>query len=130
MASASKKPSIVKGKANRNPALPRVPVTIDGETYHLEYNFNSIAIAEEHTGLNLFNSFDFRGLSVVKFRAMLWSSLLVDRPEITIEEAGDLVRYDTLPILTLALVEAWLNSRPEIAKDEAGKDEAEVAVSE
>ena len=121
---ASKKiASIVSSLPSHNPALPRVTVNLNGNDYVLEYDFNAIAVAEELTGLNLFSTFDFKGLNVVKFRAMLFASLLKNHPKITLQEAGSFVTAYTLGAITLGLVEAWTGSRPEVKEDE-GNEEA------
>lgn len=103
-------------------------MTVDDKTYTLEYDFNAIARAEELTGLNLFSSFDFTHLSVVKFRAMLFASLLKNHPKITLDDAGNLVTVHTLPALVVKLVEAWNGSRPEV-EEAKGNGEAEVEES-
>lgn len=122
---AKSKPTVIsKSSAVKNGALPRVPVIVEGHEYFLEYDFNAIAKAEEMTGLNLFSSFDFTHLSVTKFRAMLYASLLKAQPDITVEEAGHLVTYKTLAMLTIKMVEAWHGSRPEVKEDE-GNAQAE-----
>lgn len=120
---SSKKSLSVAGKPGQDPALPRVPITLNGKKLHLVYDFNAIARAEELTGLNLFSTFDFSHLSVTKFRAMLFASLLKENPEITIEECGDFITAKTLADITIKMVEAWHGSRPEV-KEEAGNDEA------
>lgn len=121
-------------KPKGNPLLPKVPLTVGDETYTLAYDFNAIAQAEELTGLNLFTSFDFQRLSVVKFRAMLFASLLKYHPKITLEQAGDLITSKNLAEITIAMVEAWHGSRPDITEGapgnaEAGDDEVNESVN-
>jgi hypothetical protein len=116
---SSKKPALVAGsKPTHNPALPKVAITLNEAQYYLEFDFNAIAVAEEATGLNLFGTFDFTNLSVIKYRAMLFASLLKNHPKMTLERAGSFVTIHTLPEITLKLVEAWHGSRPEVKEAE------------
>ena len=121
---ASKKSAItsVAGIPGKDKTLPNVPLTIDGRTYSLCFDFNALAIAEELTGLNLLQSLDLQNLSVVKYRALLYSTLLKENPKITIEEVGKMVTLATLPAITIALVHAWTGSQPEVLVDKDAKD--------
>jgi hypothetical protein len=119
--STSNLTSIASAQPVHNPALPRVPITFDGVEYHLEYSFNAIAIAEEKVGINLFGAFDFTQLTVTKFRAMLFSSLVKNHPDMTLERAGDFIRASNLADITVAMIKAWHGSMPEVVtvKDDA-----------
>ena len=116
--SSKKTTSIASSKPKQNPALPRVPITLNGEEFVLQYDFNAIAVAEELTGLNLFSTFDFTHLSVTKFRAMLFATLLHNHPNMTLEKAGSFVNAFTLADITVKMVEAWHASRPEVKEAE------------
>lgn len=113
-----------------NPALPKVSITLNGKDFTLQYDFNAIARAEELIGINLFGTFDFTQLSVTKFRAMLFSSLLKNHPEITLEECGDLITAHTLAEITIKMVEAWHGSRPEVVKDDDKVGNVKAGVAE
>jgi hypothetical protein len=116
---SSHKPSLVAGKPGKDPVLPKVPITLGGKERHLIYDFNALAVAEQMTGMNLFTSFDFTNLSASRFRAMLFASLLVDSPDITLEECGQFITVHSLPEITIKMVEAWHGSRPEVKEAEA-----------
>lgn len=115
-------------KPKGNPLLPKVPLKVGDEEYTLAYDFNAIAKAEELTGLNLFTSFSFQQLSVTKFRAMLFASLLKYQPKITVEQVGSLITAQNLAEITIKMVEAWHASRPDVT--DQGNAEAEEASAE
>jgi len=112
-----KKMSLVAGVPGSDPTLPKVPLTIKGKTYFLVFDFNAIAKAEELTGLNLLAALDFSNLNIVKYRALLYSALLTGSPKITLEEVGNLITVHNMGEVTLALVEAWTGSKPEVVED-------------
>jgi hypothetical protein len=120
----SKKTTAISAVPTVNPALPKVPITLNGKQYRLVFDFNAIARVEELTGMNLFGSFDFTNLNASKFRAMLYASLLKENPAITLDEAGELINAKNLAEITIKMVEAWHGSRPEIVKDESGNADA------
>lgn len=128
---SSKKSNLVAGKPGQDPTLPRVPITLNGNEYHLVYDFNAIARAEELSGLNLFGSFDFSRLTATKFRAMLFASLLKENSKITLEECGLFITARNLADITIKMVEAWHGSRPELVEEgnaqAEGVSEAEAA---
>ena len=121
MASKKVTPIAVAGVPGKDKTLPNVPLTIDGVTRHLCFDFNAIAVAEELTGLNLLQSLDLQNLSAVKYRALLYSTLLKENPKITIEEVGGMINLSTLPAITVALVHAWTGSQPEVITDKDDK---------
>lgn len=107
----------VAGIPGSDPTLSSASVTIHDRTYKLCFDFNALATAEELTGINLLTSLDLSSLSVVKFRAIFYAALLKDQPEITLGQAGSLITMKSMNDITLALIEAWTGSRPEV--DEA-----------
>ena len=117
---ASKKVSVA-GVPGVDPTLPRVPLVLNGKTYYLHFSFNAIATAEELTGLNILDSMDLQNLNAIKYRALLYSTLLQEDPSITLERVGNMISLATLPAITVALVHEWTGSNPEIV--EAAKDE-------
>lgn len=113
---ASKKVSSVAGVPGKDPTLPKVPLQIHGRQYFLAFDFNALATAEAATGLNLLGSLDLQNLNVIQYRALLFATLLKENPTITLEEVGSLVTLATLPSITMALVQAWTGSQPEIVE--------------
>jgi len=111
----------VAGIPGKDPTLPNVPLELNGKVYHLAFSFNAMAKVEELTGLKLLNAIEFNDLSVTQYRALLFSALLTENPDITLEEVGNLINLKTLAPITVALVHAWTGSQPEVVA--LGKDE-------
>jgi hypothetical protein len=116
---ATKKIHSVAGIPGKDPTLPKVPLELNGHTYFLTFDFNAIAVAEEKTGMNLLGSLDLQNLTVRQYRALLYSTMLKETPEITLEEVGNLVTLASIPAITLALIHAWTGSQPEVVKEKA-----------
>jgi hypothetical protein len=112
-----KKIALVAGVPGSDPTLPKVSITVGGKVYFLAFDFNSIAKAEELTGLNLLKSLDFTDLSITTYRALLFSALLKGNPDITLEEVGDMITVKNMTEVTLALVEAWTGSKPDVVEE-------------
>jgi hypothetical protein len=127
---ASKKFSVA-GKPGSDPTLPNVALTINEKVFQLCYDFNSIAEAENLTGINLlFSSMDFQNLDARKYRALLFAALLKGQPGITLDEAGALINNTTIPSILQALVEAWTGSHPEILVDSEKADKVNPPVEQ
>jgi hypothetical protein len=107
----------LKTKTVRNtPAdttLPKVPLTIDGTTYFLAWDFNALAQADEMTGENLLQSLEFENISAKRLRTLLFLSLLKFQPEMTVEKAGGLGCPSNSAQVMKAIVEAYTGSMPE-----------------
>ena len=110
----------VAGKPGLDPTLPDVELVFNGETYHLAYDFNAIVQAEKVTGVNLLTSV-VGEITAQSLRGLLWASLLKDRPEITIDEAGALIKPTNIATIRQAIVTCWFGSVPDA---EAGEDQA------
>jgi hypothetical protein len=99
----------VAGKPGQDPTLPDVELIAGGKTFHLAYDFNAIVVAEEQTGANLLGSvmgtIDARSL-----RGLLWASLLKENPDMTIDQAGKLIRPTNIGTIRQAIVTAWFGS--------------------
>jgi hypothetical protein len=111
-----------KTKTVRNtpadPTLPKVPIEVAGATFHLVWDFNSFATAEAVTGQNVLQSLNFDGISSLQLRALLFAALLKLQPEITVIQAGNLLRDESTTLRIIdALVEAYHGSMPK-PKDE------------
>ena len=102
----------VAGVPGLDSTLPNVPLTLNGITYHLCFDFNACALVESETGINLFAS-DITKFSPTNFRAMFFSSLLKAHPEFTLEQAGALITPKTLPAIATAVGKAWSDSTAE-----------------
>lgn len=106
-----------------DPVVESVPLEIDGKTYRLFYDFNAIAEAEQAAGCNLMHGIAvvmLNGMDARQFRGLLYGALRVAHPKMTLLDAGNLIRIDTMPEIRRALVLAWNASLPEgkkIAED-------------
>lgn len=103
-----------KKKAPVNPTLKYSTLEVDGETYSLAFSFNSIAVAEREAGSNLLLGLrSLESLNAAQLRGLLFAAMSPAQPDITLDQAGALVRLDTLPAIELALAQAYLHSMPE-----------------
>jgi len=109
----------------KDPTVKFTTLTVDGEEYKLAYSFNSLAVAEADAGCNLLMGLaSFNNLSAVQLRGLLFAALLIAHPEITVDEAGSLIRIDTLLDVTRALGDAYSLSMPEQKKTEEPEKQA------
>ena len=102
-------------------------LTVDGQEYKLAYDFNAIAQAETITRCNLLSGMHSLGdLSAAQLRGLLYAALSLAQPKMTADDAGKLVRFDTLSAIENALVEAYKLSTPEKKENptEAASDPA------
>lgn len=99
----------VAGKPGHDPMLPNVELIVGGETYHLSYDFNAVVLAEEATGVNLLAAV-VGEMNARQLRGLLWSALVKDRPEMTIEQASALILPTNIPTIRKAIVTAWFGS--------------------
>jgi len=105
--------SKVAGTPGLDPALPNVPLTIGGDTYHLCFDFNAIAQVQATTGVNLFAA-DPTKFDPITFRGMFWSALLRAHPDLTINDAGALITPSTIPAIAEAVSKVWNESQAEV----------------
>jgi hypothetical protein len=108
--------NLVAGKPGLDPLLPDVELVLGGTTYHLSYDFNAICQAERVTGVNLLSSV-VGEISAASLRGLLWAALLKDRPLMTVEEVGGLIRPENIATIREAIVTAWFGSVPEEAQE-------------
>ena len=77
-----------------NPHRGEVEFVVEGERYVLRYATNSIAAAEEATDSRMAEIAGrlIRNVAGIgDIRWLVWSGLLHERPEFTLEQAGDLI---------------------------------------
>lgn len=100
-----------------DPTIEFAKLVVDEKEYRLAYSFNSIALAEAHAGCNLLRGLEsLTDLSAVQLRGLLYAALTVAHPELTIADAGNLIRLDTIGPITTALAEAYTLSMPSAKK--------------
>jgi hypothetical protein len=108
------KPAIAKA------VQPSAPLEIDGETYHLVFNYNAIAEAEIATGFgcNLLHGISAPStITALQLRGLLFAALTPLQPKTTMKEAGSLIRLDTIPAVLQAIGESWTLSIPEAKRN-------------
>ena len=103
--------STVANKPGQDPTLPNVKLEVDGKAYQLAYDFNAVVLADQVTGLNLLESVVGR-MTASSLRGLLWAALLKDQPDMTITQAGDLIRPYNLDVIRQAITTAWFGSVP------------------
>ena len=89
--------------------LQQTTLEVNGKSYLLAYDFDSIVAAEEATGLELLIGVDWSRIGAKRIQAMLYASMLKDQPEITLAEVGKLLSFKNLAKIEMALVETWTN---------------------
>ena len=97
----------------QGPKKTTATLEIDGRTFELKYSTNAICDAEREAGCSLLTAMiDFAGMSVIQLRALLCACIRGGDPmsKMTVKEAGDLVKYETIFAITNALAEAMLLS--------------------
>jgi hypothetical protein len=111
----------IAGGPGRRLAKP-VTVTLDRERV-LVYDLNAICSFEEATGLSVVVA--LRDLTMINIRALIWAGLLVDDPDLTLFQAGALIRFGDIASITQALRDAL---RTDLAPgDDAGRPTNETA---
>jgi len=103
----------VAGVPGKDPTLPSVAIELQGNTYHLAYDFNAICAYEDHVGENLLIAFEPDQLTSKKLRALLWAGLLKENPDLTLQQAGALFAFPDMGRVTEAVAKALTASRPE-----------------
>jgi hypothetical protein len=104
----------------KDPTITFSTLTVDEKDYQLAFSFNSISEAESVTKCNMLSGLvelnnlgkaDIMGATML--RGLLYASMLVAYPDVTLEQAGNLIRIDTIRRIIDALTEAVVNSMPE-----------------
>jgi hypothetical protein len=100
----------------KDPNIQFAKLKLNGQEYKLAYSFNAIAEAESIAGCNLLAGLEnLSSLSALQLRGLLYAGLAVAnlKPRISLEEAGAMIRLDTIGPITSALAEAYVLSMPE-----------------
>src|SRR5580692_7793353 len=100
-------------------------LSIDNKELLLAYDFNAIADAEESAGCNLLAALEnLTNITATQLRGLLYAAI-VSEPRLTLREAGDLVRVNTISVVTNALADAYnLTLAEEPAKGPAAEPPA------
>lgn len=95
-----------------DPTIKYAKLVVDGKTYSLAYDFNAIAFAESVSpGSNLLEGLrNLRNLTAMQLRGLLHAALLKAHPRMTLNQAGELLRLDTLDTVCDRIAQAYLLS--------------------
>ena len=133
MKKQSVKPSTVPDKITGTALDPNIrfaDLIVDDQTYKLAYSFKSMRIAEPMTGINMLQGLLslYSGISATQLGALFFASLIIAQPDITLDQAFDLIRPDTLLDVLAKITEAYELSKPP-AKKKTGEDEPKPEVA-
>ena len=96
-----------------NKVLPGVDVELGGKARRLRMTLGSLARFQKETGVNFFEvGVQYKG-SPVELQALVWACLVVDSPDLTPENVGDLIPFGEIERVTTALTEGWTAATPE-----------------
>lgn len=98
------------------PTHPAVRLTLDGVLYHLRFDFEAIAQAEEITDRPLLTGIRQKDIQTPKISfvcAMFFASLLADQPSITYEDAKALVTRANIVEVWTHVLQSWTQSSVE-----------------
>ncbi len=101
-----------------NPIREYATLEVDGEQYQLCYDFRQFAEAERITGQSLLiGDFNFDGMSMVRLRGLLYAALKSAHPDVTLEVAERMIRFDTASSVMDAIARANELSKPKKKED-------------
>jgi hypothetical protein len=99
---------------------PMVTIQLGGKERHLLITMNSLIAIEEKTGRNVLEGDIIPEKMALKdVRLLVWAGLLHEEPNLTLEEAGAMIRLDSLATLAAALGTAIKAALPESKGDSA-----------
>ena len=114
-----------------DPTIRFADLMLDGTVYQLAYDFNSIALAEKIAGINLLEGLrNLAQVSAQQFRGLFYGARLKAQPEITLEQAGGLIRLDTLLAIEAGIAQAYANSIMEKKEETEDKRESEAELAQ
>lgn len=94
-----------------NPTAPLIPIELD-KIRHLRFDFNSAARFEEMTGKNLFDGGVMGQMSATTLRAFLWSCLVHEDAELTLEQVGEMIHFGNINEVSEKLTEVYAKNTP------------------
>jgi hypothetical protein len=99
MSKVAKRPGV-------DPTLPRVPLTVNGETYFLCFTFGALALAQS----KLIHALDLSTLDPSMVVPLLYASLITHSPDITIDEVSEMVTIRNLGVIFDGIATAYAAS--------------------
>lgn len=101
-----------------DPVVEYATLEVDGLTYSLCWDFNAIAEAEKIVDGNLMHGIgaliapNGSGMTAVQTRGLLYAAMRKAHINVTLKEAGHLIRIDTIVDVNNAIVKAYTLSLP------------------
>jgi hypothetical protein len=94
------------------PTIHFVDCMIDGENYPMAFSYNRLAEVEAATNLNMLAGglHAFPNISATHYRALVWAAMTIKRPELTLDDVGNLMTPETMPVIQKALIDAYFKS--------------------
>ncbi len=107
----------------------KVKITLGDQERTLRYPLNALVAFEEETGYSAFDPRVYQAPTATILRALLWSGVLHEDPDLSIEEFGDMLEMADLAHWTERLAEwrdlieeAIVESQPEDSEDGDAKN--------
>jgi len=93
--------------------LPKVELTLGGETYHLCFTFDALALAEANlrklgVEVNMLQALDFNTLDATKLSALLYAAMVTHEPSITPKFAASLIKFRNIGKIRESLAFAFV----------------------
>jgi hypothetical protein len=119
-------PKKIAGKPATDTTLPNVPVKIGGHEYHLAFTYGSLATAERKAAeaglkINALEAIDFSDVNATKIQVLFFAALQAQHPNLSFEEASNLLTLQNSSRVYSAVVKAYISSMSEPDED-APKD--------
>lgn len=97
-------------------------VTLNGKEYHLEYDMNAMCDIEEKYGtfdaaMEKMSAMDGSGAVMKDLRYMFWKALQHSEPEMTEQQAGQMITMHNLSDVMTAVNAAMSTSQPDPVED-------------
>ena len=112
-----------------DPTARYTKLELGTKTYNLCFDFDSIAKAEEMTGMELLFGVDWTKINAKRMLAMLLACALKAHPDVKPETFKRHITHRNLPKLQTALIDAWVNSTPEGEEENPAKPEPSPATT-
>ncbi len=111
-----------------NPHKGEVSLEIGGTSYTLKFSTNALCVAEKVSGQKISALMDDLGEgSLNAVRALFTAAMAKHMPNMTVEQAGDLLDEATVPVVTAKLTEALMIAFPTAKADTANPTKPEQA---
>lgn len=97
-----------------------IKIKLDKERTIL-FNLNAMAEFEEVTGKSFFSEQDLDNLTAKDVRAMLWTGLKHEDPDLTLEDVGEMIHVGNMAEIMEGLTGAYKGAMPQPEGKQKGK---------